>query len=97
MNEYRHTLTDIEIQCGVTLEQVEDVRRRCLVRQTTIVMPIDTPPALAHSVARYAFGGRSTQYLGHNALGLAVYGLSQGDTPHEPWYNIQDYMEEAEQ
>lgn len=75
MNIYTHTLTDIEIACGVTLEQVQQVLPRVLLRDggARVVMPIHTPPALASSVARCAFSGAEAEFAGTNALGNPVY------------------------
>lgn len=69
---YVHVLTEIEIACGVTLEQVYDLRPRVLVREDRVFVPAETPPALASSTARMAFGGPA-KFAGLNQLGMLVY------------------------
>lgn len=75
MNIYTHTLTEIETACGVTLEQVADVLPKVYLIPGTgkVVLPRDTPPALASSVARCAMKVPCV-FLGLNAVGLPVYG-----------------------
>lgn len=68
----KHKLTDIEIACGVTLEQVADLLPKVLVRDGRAIVPKDTPPALSASVARCALGEKAV-YTGHNQLGQPVY------------------------
>lgn len=72
MPRITHELTEIEIACGVTLEQVAEMLPRVLVRDRRVIVPADTPPALAISVARCALG-ETAVYSGHNRLGLLVY------------------------
>ena len=72
MTTYKHTLTEIEIACGVTLEQVQDLLPKVLVRNGRVVFLEDTPPALASSVARCAFAAPA-MFAGLNSLGMAVY------------------------
>ncbi len=72
MNTYTHTLTDIEVACGVTLEDVARELPRGVFRRNGewFVVGEDLSPALASSVARCAFGG-SVEYVGRTALGRA--------------------------
>ena len=72
MNTYTHTLTDIEVACGVTLEDVARELPRGVFRRNGewFVVGEDLPPALASSVARCAFGG-AVEYVGRTALGRA--------------------------
>ena len=72
MNTYTHTLTDIEVACGVTLEDVARGVPRGVFRRNGewFVVGEDLPPALASSVARCAFGG-PVQYVGRTVLGRA--------------------------
>ena len=67
-----HTLTALEISCGVTLEQVAEVLPKVLLHQDTAILPADLAPALATSVARCALGV-PFEYVGHNMLSLPVY------------------------
>jgi len=67
-----HTLTDTEIACGVTLEQVAELLPKVLLRNDRVILPEDTPPALATSTARCAFGEPAV-FAGHNQLGQPVY------------------------
>lgn len=76
MNIYKHELTELEIACGVTLEQVGEVLLKVYLIPNTnkVVLPRDTPPALAGSVARCALTAPCV-FLGFNELKLPVYGL----------------------
>lgn len=58
-SNYTHELTDIEVACGVTLDTVAEVlpKGAFFDSGTLFAMPANTPPALAGSVARCAFGG----------------------------------------
>lgn len=74
---YKLELTDIEIACGVTLEQVQDVLTKVLVRENVgVIFPEDVPPALAGAVARCALA-TPAEYSGHNQFGQAVYRQSK--------------------
>lgn len=72
MNAYKLELTEGEVACGVTLEQVQDVLTKVLVRDGAVIMPKYTPPALAGAVARCALAGPA-EFRGLNSLGLPVY------------------------
>jgi hypothetical protein len=65
-------LTDTEIACGVTPEQVAETRARALVRSTRVYVPSGTSPALAAAVARTALG-QPAVFAGSNLLGDLVY------------------------
>lgn len=77
----RHELTEIEIAAGVTLDQVAQVLPKALLRDERVILPADTAPALAGSVARCVFG-EPAEYAGHNQLGLPVY--RRVTTPNHP-------------
>lgn len=73
MKVYEHVLTDLEVECGVTLEQVQYYLPRGAFIDNGTAWVSDAPgPALAGSVARCAFG-RPATYTGQNLLGQAVY------------------------
>lgn len=86
-----HELTEIEITCGITLDQVADTLPKALVRNNSVVLPEDTPPALAASVARAALGEKAA-YAGHNELNLPVYRREM--TPIHPDYESQTLSEQ---
>lgn len=67
MSTYVHTLTAIEVACGVTLEQVSDALPKCKSNGLYVIVP-DVPPALASSVARCYYGGVEVEFS-HLALG----------------------------
>ena len=74
MHTYTHELTTLETLCGVTLEDVADILPRGLFREIDgrecFIVPNDVfGPALAHSVARCAFGGTDAEYLHKSPLG----------------------------
>ena len=70
---YKLELTEIEIACGVTLEQVQDVLPKVLVRNNVgVIFPETVSPALAGAVARCALAG-AAEYSGHNQFGQAIY------------------------
>ena len=73
MTTYKHTLTDVERACGVTLEDVARELERGTFREggQTFVVDADLPPALAGSVARAAFAGEPVEYVGRTMLGRA--------------------------
>lgn len=75
MNTYTHTLTETEIACGVTLEDVARELPRGVFRNEHVfphfVVSPECGPALAGSVARAAFAGREVEYMGRTRLGHA--------------------------
>lgn len=76
MSNYTHTLTEIELACGVTLEDVARELPRVMIRDAgaTVIVDGTLAPALANSVARAAFGRHPFEYAGLNTeLGLGVY------------------------
>lgn len=83
MSHYVHTLTEIEIACGVTLEEVARVLPQVYLIKDTgkVVLPRFTPPALAGSVARCAMKV-PCEFIGLNTLGLPVYAVSSADNHH---------------
>lgn len=76
MKNYILVLSDIEIACGVTLEQVQDVLPLVAVRNGKVMLPEATGPALAGAVARCALAG-PVEFRGLNSLGYPVYGPAQ--------------------
>lgn len=73
---YKHVLTDIELACSVTLDDVARELPRALIREAgaTVVIDGTLPPALSNSVARAAFGGHDYNFSHlQRDLGLAVY------------------------
>lgn len=93
MARITHTLTDTEIACGITLDQVAELLPKVLIRNNRVIVPADTPPALATSVARCAFGEPAV-YTGHNELGLPVY--RREITPTHPDYEGQTLAQNIE-
>lgn len=73
MTHYKHTLTPIEVACGVTLEQVATVLAKVLVTKDKVFIPGDASPALAGSVARCAFAGAEVEFLGTNTMNHLIY------------------------
>lgn len=70
------TLTDIELACGVTLDDVARELPRAMVRESgaTVIVDGTLAPALGNAVARCAFGSHPYKYAGMNRdLGLAIY------------------------
>lgn len=70
------TLTDTELACGVTLEDVARELPRAMLRDhgATVVVDGTLAPALGNAVARCAFGSHPYKYAGMNReLGLAIY------------------------
>lgn len=72
MNNYTLELSEIEIACGVTLEQVQDLLPKVLVREGAVIFPKYTGPALCGAVARCALA-TPAQFAGLNSLGMPVY------------------------
>lgn len=72
MSYYKLELTEIEVACGVTLEQVQEVLPKVLVRNERVIFPKFTPPALCGAVARCALA-ENAEFAGLNSLGLPVY------------------------
>jgi hypothetical protein len=75
---YVHTLTPTEEACGVTLAAVARVLPQCLLIDggAAVVLPVNTPPALAGSVARVALSDGATAVpvtFSHLAQGYPVY------------------------
>ncbi len=74
MNIYKHKLTDTEIACGVTLEQVARELPRVLLRDDRVHVDGTVPPALGSSVARAAFGSDEFRFVGLGAqTGFLIY------------------------
>lgn len=73
MATYTHQLTEIEMMCGVTIEEVAEELPRGVFRDNgeTFVVAGDLGPALAGSVARCAFAGAEVDYIGRTPLGRA--------------------------
>lgn len=71
MSTYTHTLTELEIECGVTMEDVPRELARGVFRFEHFVVDKSLSPALAGSVARAAFGGKPVEYVGRTRLGRA--------------------------
>lgn len=71
---YTHVLTEVEQACGVTIEDVARVLPQGLfIRDgAAFMLPKLTPPALAASVARCAFGGANVEFS-HLSSGYPVY------------------------
>lgn len=72
MNTYKLELTAIESACGVTLKQVQEVLLKVSMRSNYVMIPKDTPPALAGAVARCAFAG-PVKFRGLNDYGMPIY------------------------
>ena len=66
---YTHTLTETEIACGVTLDDVARELPRGVFRDGH-AFPHFGPP-LASSVARAAYAGAEVEYMGRTRLGHA--------------------------
>lgn len=64
MTHYTHELTNTEIACGITLEQVARELPRALVRGDRVHLDGQPSPALATSVARAAFGTDDVEFVG---------------------------------
>lgn len=74
MTTYKHTLTEVEGLCGVTLDGVDDTLAKCLMLDDDrVILPKDTPPALAGSVARCAFSGDGVEFAGMSLGTMPVY------------------------
>ena len=71
-NEF--TLTDIELACGVTMEDVQRTRRESYVfdHEQAVAISWGTPPALGTAAARLALGAPAW-FVGRTELGQAVY------------------------
>lgn len=72
MKNYTLELTEIEIACGVTLEQVQELLPKVLVRGGRVIFPALTGPALASATARAALAS-PVEFAGLNSLGMPVY------------------------
>ena len=75
MRVYTLELTETELACGVTLDQVADVMPRVLVRDGRLFLPANTPPALGKAVARCVFADEPHSFIGIT-LGMPVYRLT---------------------
>ena len=75
MANYTLVLTEIELACGVTLEQVADVMPRVLVRDDRLFLPANTSPALGKAVARCVFADKPHTFTGLS-LGMPAYRLT---------------------
>jgi hypothetical protein len=73
MATYTHTLSEIDIACGVTLEDVARELPRGVFRGhgSVFVVARELSPALASSVARAAFAGQPVDYAGMTNIGRA--------------------------
>lgn len=80
MSVYKLELTEIEVACGVTLEQVQEVLPKVLVRRGELaIMPDGLSPALCGAVARCVFAGAGIKFQGLNMFGQPVYTLEDYD------------------
>lgn len=73
---YTHKLTEVELACAVSLEDVARELPRVLIRDSGATIYVDAmlAPALANSVARAAFGGHDYKLSHVNmVIGLAKY------------------------
>lgn len=75
MRVYTLELTEMEIACGVTLEQVADATPRVLSRDGHLFLPANTPPALGKAVARCVFADKPHAFTGLS-LGMPAYKLT---------------------
>lgn len=74
MKFYRHTLTELELACGVTLDDVADMLIRVTAKgDGDVVFPAHTSAALASSTARCVHSGKACKFAGLNGLGMPVY------------------------
>lgn len=75
--KYTHTLTDLEVKIGITLDDVaaQLTRLAFIDNGQAVVMPQDIAPALAQSTARCAFAGKAASFAGFNELKMPVYRL----------------------
>lgn len=76
------TITETERLCGVTEDMVlaASLRTHRMDDGVRVVVPDGAAPALATAVARHTLGADEVEYLGHNILGLPVYGaVENGD------------------
>ena len=74
MSIYKHELTDLEIACGITLEQVAELLLMVAFVDNgqAVLLPKNTSPALGASTARCAFGSPA-DFVGLNYLGMPAY------------------------
>ncbi|PZU04694.1 MAG: hypothetical protein DI630_00840 [Gordonia sp. (in: high G+C Gram-positive bacteria)] len=74
MTDYTHELTDIEIACGVTLDDVARELPRVLLREDRVHVDGRVSPALGGSVARAAFGTADFDFVGIGSnTGFLIY------------------------
>lgn len=76
MSAYAHSITATESACGVTLEQVAEIMPKVLLldNDRAVMLPKDTAPALASSVARCVFNGAPAEFS-HLKNGYPIYRL----------------------
>lgn len=75
MNVYKLELTEIEVACGVTLEQVQEVLLKVyMTKDDLAIFPSGYSPALCGAVARCAFAGAESGFKWFNSFGQPVYG-----------------------
>lgn len=75
MKNYTLELSEVEIACGVTLDQVARELPRVLVRDGRVYIDGNVGPALAGATARAALGAPAA-FVGLNQLGMSVYGAA---------------------
>ena len=71
-------LTDIERATGLTIDRVEELAKLSTVRNNRAIMPYYATPAECGAVSRMLLGS-STEYVGHNGMGLPIYRPTKGD------------------
>jgi len=71
------TLSPTEVACGVTIEQVREVRAKAYIMhdKQSVAIVRGTPPALAGAAARLALGG-DVEFVAINIWGNPLYRLS---------------------
>lgn len=74
MSVYKLELTEIEVACGVTLEQVQEVLPMVYVTTDGLaIFPGGYSPALCGAVARCVFAGAKGEFKWFNSFGQPVY------------------------
>lgn len=73
------TLNDLELACGVTIEDIQREVPRLMIRDAGATLIVDgmLSPATCSALARFYFGDRDHTYTGINDLGLIVYRLNE--------------------
>lgn len=71
-------LSEVEVACGVTVEQVRAVRIKAYIMhdKQSVAIPKDTGPALAGAAARMALGG-PVEFVAINIFGNPLYRLDR--------------------